>query len=135
MNSRNQKAVALLRKAADTIEQRSQEYRGAGDMFDGIADRADTDVDVVFNVLIGTKQARIDANPDHLDSYIDLLAYTALSYGHVDCINKLVEEAKEKSARLKSMTSYRQPTPEDDAEVVLCTDGKWHAKSVCCGGG
>jgi hypothetical protein len=95
---RNQRAVALLRKAADTIEQRAQEYLGVGDMFDVIADKADTDLEVVFRVLIGTKQARIDANPDHLDSYIDLIAYTALSYGHVDCINKLVEEAKEKRA-------------------------------------
>jgi hypothetical protein len=115
MNNRNQKAVALLRKAADTIEQRAQEYRGVGDMFDSIADRADTDVEVVFNVLIGTKQARIDANPEHLDSYIDLLAYTALSYCHVDCINKLVEEAKDKSAKMKAMTisNYRKPTHEE----------------------
>lgn len=143
MSFRDQKAVALLRKAADTIEQRSQEYLGVGDMFDKIAEVAEVDVDTVFTVLTALKLIRIKSNAEHLDSYIDLIAYSALKYGEADCLEKLVDEAKEKSARKKVIDSMPRNLEElreinrrakEDAELVLCTDGKWHDKSVCCGG-
>ena len=73
-----QKAIRVLREAASTIEARARQYNGKGDMFDEIAASAGCDVSVIFAVLRGTKIARLNANPEHYDSLVDLIAYTAL---------------------------------------------------------
>jgi hypothetical protein len=82
MNLRGQTAVALLRSAADTIEERAAQYNGESDMFEQIAFVTALSIEKVFDVFIATKDARLSANPEHLDSLIDLLAYTALQHSY-----------------------------------------------------
>lgn len=75
-------AVIALRRAADTIEQRSKEYNGNSFMFQSIADKTHVTVDDVFNILIAIKKERLISNEKHTDSLVDMVAYQALHAVH-----------------------------------------------------
>jgi hypothetical protein len=85
-------APELLRRAADTIEQRGTEYDTAGksqersmpricELFGEATGRQMT-VTEGYQFLIALKTARIETSPDHVDSYVDRLAYAALKDEH-----------------------------------------------------
>lgn len=94
MTSRAILATVILRRAADAIEQRAKEYRGQGDMFEDIASESGLETHQVFDVLMAVKSVRLEANPEHKDSLIDLIAYHALSkaYEHKEAGERLVRD-------------------------------------------
>ena len=85
-------AAELLRKAADTIEARGTQYDTTGasqersmpricELFGEATGRQMT-ITEGYQFLIALKTARIERSPDHLDSYVDRLAYMALQDEH-----------------------------------------------------
>jgi hypothetical protein len=85
-------APDLLRKAADIIEQRGQQYDTAGksqersmpricEIFGEATGRQMT-IGEGYQFLIALKTARIERTPNHIDSYLDRLAYAALKDEH-----------------------------------------------------
>jgi hypothetical protein len=64
--------------AADIIEERSKQYNGNSDMFEWIGREVAMDPTRVIEVLIGVKEARLHAAPDHLDSLVDMVGYRAI---------------------------------------------------------
>ena len=85
-------AVELLLKAAATIEARGVQYDTTGinqersmpricELFNDATGRQMT-VSEGYQFLIALKTARIERSPDHLDSYVDRLAYMALQDEH-----------------------------------------------------
>ena len=85
-------APELLRRAADIIEQRGTEYDTAGksqersmpricELFGETTGRQMT-IGEGYQFLIALKTARIETSPDHVDSYVDRLAYAALKDEH-----------------------------------------------------
>lgn len=81
-------AAELLRKAADTIEARGVQYDTTGKAQERSMPRIceifreatglKMTISDGYTFLIALKTARIEAAPEHLDSYIDRLAYQAL---------------------------------------------------------
>lgn len=71
-------AAALLRKAAATIEARSnlRDREDEADLIDVTAELAQVDPEVVLEVMMGLKSARFGRSGD-FDSAVDLLAYQA----------------------------------------------------------
>lgn len=92
MNENTNKVIETLEKAAAIIKERAEEYKGKSDMFFDIAEIAKVDVSQVFAVLKATKVARIIANPDHIDSLVDYVAYSAFEIVYLQA--KEVEEKK-----------------------------------------
>ena len=85
-------AAELLRKAADTIEARGTQYDTTGasqersmpricELFGEATGRQMT-ITEGYQFLIALKTARIERSPDHIDSYVDRLAYMALQDEH-----------------------------------------------------
>ena len=85
-------APELLRRAADTIEARGTEYDTAGksqersmpricELFGEATGRQMT-IGEGYAFLLALKTARIETSPDHIDSYVDRLAYQALKDEH-----------------------------------------------------
>ena len=84
-------AAELLRKAADTIEARGTQYDTGNnqersmpricELFGEATGRQMT-VSEGYQFLIALKTARIERSPDHIDSYVDRLAYMALQDEH-----------------------------------------------------
>ncbi len=85
-------AAELLRRAADTIEARGTEYDTTGsrqersmpricELFGEATGRQMT-VSEGYQFMIALKTARIERSPDHIDSYVDRLAYMALQDEH-----------------------------------------------------
>lgn len=85
-------AVELLLKAAATIEARGVQYDTTGinqersmpricELFGEATGRQMT-ITEGYQFLIALKTARIERSPDHLDSYVDRLAYMALRDEH-----------------------------------------------------
>lgn len=85
-------ASELLRRAADIIDQRGTEYDNTGinqersmpricQLFSETTGRQMT-IGEGYQFLIALKTARIERSPDHLDSYLDRLAYQALKDEH-----------------------------------------------------
>jgi hypothetical protein len=85
-------APELLRRAADIIEQRGQQYDTGGksqersmpricEIFGETTGRQMT-ISEGYQFLIALKTARIETSPDHVDSYVDRLAYAALKDEH-----------------------------------------------------
>lgn len=73
-----QDAAGLLRKAADTIDQRGRlrDAEGEPDLVDVTAQIADVPAATVLDVLVALKVARFDRAHD-FDSAVDWLAYLA----------------------------------------------------------
>jgi hypothetical protein len=85
-------APDLLRRAADIIEARGVQYDTAGksqersmpricEIFGEATGRQMT-IGEGYQFLIALKTARIERSPDHIDSYLDRLAYQALKDEH-----------------------------------------------------
>jgi hypothetical protein len=85
-------APELLRRAADIIEQRGTEYDITGikqersmpricEIFGESTGRQMT-IGEGYLFLMALKTARIERSPDHIDSYLDRLAYQALKDEH-----------------------------------------------------
>jgi len=85
-------AAELLRRAADTIEARGTQYDTTGasqersmpricELFGEATGRHMT-VSEGYQFMIALKTARIERSPDHIDSYVDRLAYMALQDEH-----------------------------------------------------
>lgn len=84
-------AAELLRKAADTIEARGTQYDTGNnqersmpricELFGEATGRQMT-ITEGYQFLIALKTARIERSPDHIDSYVDRLAYMALQDEH-----------------------------------------------------
>jgi hypothetical protein len=85
-------APELLRRAADIIEARGQQYDTAGksqersmpricELFGEATGRQMT-IGEGYAFMIALKAARLERSPDHLDSYVDRLAYQALKDEH-----------------------------------------------------
>jgi hypothetical protein len=85
-------APELLRKAAEIIEARGVQYDTAGksqersmpricEIFGETTGRQMT-IGEGYQFLIALKTARIETSPDHIDSYVDRLAYQALKDEH-----------------------------------------------------
>ena len=77
------KTEDVLRKAADTVEERRGSYGDTKKFFDSVAQHLNflgyhlTPVEII-DVLRTIKAHRLTDNPNHLDSLIDLVAYTAM---------------------------------------------------------
>jgi hypothetical protein len=85
-------APELLRRAADIIEARGVQYDTAGksqersmpricEIFGEATGRQMT-IGEGYQFLIALKTARLETSPDHVDSYVDRLAYQALKDEH-----------------------------------------------------
>jgi len=73
-------AATLLREAADIIEgQRAVDYGSFTDNMAFAGDIAGLKPHGIARALIGVKAARLHYQPDHHDSMVDLLGYTALT--------------------------------------------------------
>ena len=84
-------AAELLRRAADTIEARGTQYDTGNNQersmpriceIFGEATGRQMTITEGYQFLIALKTARIERSPDHIDSYVDRLAYMALQDEH-----------------------------------------------------
>jgi hypothetical protein len=112
MTTTAEMAVNLLRKSADIIEERSKEYGGNSFMFRSAAERSGISIDDVFNVLMSIKEERLICAPDHTDSLVDLMAYSALkmTHRHINTAAALLPRDERKH---REMSDYSMKVAEE----------------------
>ena len=77
-------ANRLLEQATPTLVDRGESYGSPGYLFENVAKRwsltlgVDVSVDQVVACLIDLKLARLNSNPSHQDSILDIAGYAAI---------------------------------------------------------
>lgn len=120
-------AVQLLREAIAKLDERGTEYDNTGQhrersapmigrLFAGAADRELSDREV-WLLLQQVKRARLHTAPGHVDSIVDLIAYTALEGEAMIEARRMADKAKENIKLVSDETGPRYPIhPPDTGE-------------------
>lgn len=112
-------AVQLLREAIAKLDERGTEYDNTGQhrersapmigkLFAGAADRELSDREV-WLLLQQVKRARLHTAPGHVDSIVDLIAYTALEGEAMIEARRMADKAKENIKMVEDDSGPRYP--------------------------
>ena len=77
-------ANRLLEQATRTLAERGESYGSPQHLFENVAKRwsltlgVDVSAEQVITCLIDLKLARLNSNPSHLDSILDVVGYAAI---------------------------------------------------------
>jgi len=115
-------AKQILTTSIDTIGSRGEEYGDASQSFSRASTIASTMLDKTITaydvsiVLMAVKMARIAQNKTHIDSYVDLAAYTAFAAQFSNA--KATEAVEAHRLQITSMKLTDEMTSQIDEQVA-----------------
>jgi len=115
-------AKQILSTSIDTIESRGHEYGNAAQSFSRASTVASTLLDKTITaydvsiILMAVKMARIAQNKTHMDSYVDLAAYTAFAAEFSDA--KTTDAVEAHRLQITSLKLTDEITSQIDEQVA-----------------
>ena len=115
-------AKQILTTSIDTIGSRAEEYGDASQSFSRASTIASTMLDKTITaydvsiVLMAIKMARIAQNKTHMDSYVDLAAYTAFAAQFSNA--KATEAVEANRLQITSLKLTDEITSQIDEQVA-----------------